>query len=141
MDTINRRYSTRNLENNFNIFLSKYNDKLINFKKNPDNIKMKNQFTDLKTIIENKIENFNQILKNITTEIKEKDEFLQQSSVILENKKILNKNLKKTLEQLKNTNAGAVGMYEDLKHLYNYTLIEYILIIIGIIGIIYNMKK
>lgn len=141
MDVINRLYTTINHENNFTNYLNTYNKNLLNTKLYPDDKNMIDIFATNKNNLDNILTKLKQILTSLNTSIKDKDTYLHDSNKIMDDQKKLNKHLKDIYKSLKNTNSGAVGMYEDLKYLYNYTLIEYILIISGIVGLVYNMKK
>ena len=141
MDVINRLYTTINHENNFTNYLNTYNKNLLNTKLYPDDKDMIDIFATNKSNLDNILTKLKQILTSLNTSIKDKDKYLHDSNIIMDDQKKLNKHLKDIYKSLKNTNSGAVGMYEDLKYLYNYTLIEYILIIMGIVGLVYNMKK
>ena len=138
---INSRYSTININKRLTKFLQKYNYLLIDHKNDNEDINKNKNFNTNITNIKFEIKKLKNILNNINTEIKEKNSYLEQSNNLLEHHKKINKNLKEELKKLINTNAGALGMYNDVTDIYKYVLIEYILIILGIIGVIYYTKK
>lgn len=140
MDIINRRYNTIPLEKKYNEYIGKYNNFLIIHKLDPSNKQNENYFENNKNNIIFLIEQFNAVLDNLNIEIVNKESYLHNFNELLNSKKIINRDLKNKLKELNNSNAGAVAMYNDMKHMYNYTLIEYILIIVGIIIVIYDFK-
>ena len=138
---INRRYPTNNINTRLQRYLNSYNNFLIDHKDDMNNAKKMNQFTKNVSNIETELNNLENTLNNISNEIIEKNNYLEQSNGILDNHKLINKNSKQQLKELQNTNAGAIGMYHDIAEIYKYVIVEYILIIIGIIGVIYKTKK
>jgi predicted nucleic acid-binding Zn-ribbon protein len=140
-NNINRRYSTINIINKLQKYLNNYNRFLIDHKNNIEDAKKNNQFNNNISYIKKEINNLEDILKNINSEVKEKTNYLEQSNSILNTHKSYNKKLKEKLHQLQNTNAGAIGMYNDITEIYKYVVFEYILILLGIIGLIYYSKK
>jgi hypothetical protein len=140
MNIINQNYDTKPLENKYNTYIGKYNNFLINHKRDPSNKKNKDNFENNKNNINVIIEKIHIMLVNLNIEISKKETYLHTSNEFLNDKKIINNNFKNNLKELQNSNAGAVAMYNDIKYMYNYTLIEYILIIIGIIVLIYDLK-
>jgi len=138
---INRRYSTININERLTRNLNKYNGLLTLYKENVENAKNNEEFNVNIVNIEREIDKLENILNNINIEIKEKNSYLEQTNNLLNRHKNKNKELKAELKQLENTNAGAIGMYSDITEIYKYVVIEYILIILGIIAVIYYSKK
>lgn len=138
---INRRYSIININSRLETYLQKYNKLLIEHKNNIEDAKKNAEFNQNVENIKNEINNFENILDNVNIEIKEKTTYLEQSNNILNYHKNINKDLKEKLKQLQNTNAGAIGTYNGTLEIYKYVTLEYILIILGIIGVIYKIKK
>jgi predicted PurR-regulated permease PerM len=125
---------------NIHKYLRNYNRLFINYKRYPGN---ENNTLYLNNInnINNNFSYLNNLLNEYHNNIDGKKDILDNANDILEFHKQQNISVQDKIKEIKNTNQASQGMLNDVTHLFVFNIIEYVIIIIGMGVILYDLIK